>query len=61
MIAGLIDFFVRILTGGKYMWIDERNVKPIVVIEKMNSFDVDNMIDFAACEKRFGSSKGDEK
>lgn len=61
MIERMINLIVRILTGGKYHYINEKDVKPVVIVEKLDCFDVDSMIDFDACDRLYGTKKGDSK
>ena len=60
MIERMINLIVRILTGGKYSYVNDKNIKPVIILEKVNSFDVDSLIDFDACDELYGINKGDK-
>lgn len=60
MIERMINLIVRILTGGKYSYVNDKNIKPVIILEKVNSFDVDSLIDFDACDGLYGTNKGDK-
>ena len=39
----VINLFVGIFTGGKYMYVKEKDVAPVIVLEKIDKFDVDEI------------------